>query len=174
MGQATEQEFTAFVNARGAALLRVASALAGDRHAGEDLLQSALAKAYARWPRIRGDAEPYVRRILYNDQVSGWRRRGRRPAEVSLDALPDRAAGGHLDHDTAVRLLLQDALRTLPPRQRAVLVLRYLEDLSVEQTAEALGCQVGTVASQASRALAKLRAQVPAFDDAVTRSEALR
>jgi len=75
MGQASEREFTAFVHERGDVLLRVAYALAGDRYAAEDLLQNALAKAYARWPRIRGDAEPYVRRILYHDQVSPSSRR---------------------------------------------------------------------------------------------------
>jgi RNA polymerase sigma-70 factor (sigma-E family) len=173
VGQATEREFTAFVNERGDALLRVAYALAGDQYAAEDLLQNALAKAYARWSRIRGDAEPYVRRILYHDQVSAWRRRGRRP-EVPHATVPERAAAHRLDHDTAVRLLLRDALLMLPPRQRAVLVLRYLEDLSVEQTAAILGCRTGTVASQASRALTKLRALVPAFDDVVARSEAVR
>lgn len=163
MGRTSEREFTAFVHERGEALLRVACALTGDRHSAEDLLQNALAKAYARWPRIRGDAEPYVRRILYHDQVSNWRRWGRR-REVPIAELPERYdPGTHHDHDTAVRLLLRDALRQLPPRQRAVLVLRYLEDMSVEQTAEALGCRPGTVASQASRALAKLRELVPEF-----------
>jgi DNA-directed RNA polymerase specialized sigma24 family protein len=88
--QRTEREFTAFVNERGTALLRVAYALTGDRHSAEDLLQSALAKTYVTWSRIRGDAEPYVRRILYHDQVSGWRRRARRP-EVPVAALPDLA-----------------------------------------------------------------------------------
>ncbi|GLH98461.1 SigE family RNA polymerase sigma factor [Phytohabitans aurantiacus] len=173
MTQRTEREFTAFVNERGTALLRVAYALTGDRHSAEDLLQSALAKTYVSWSRIRGDAEPYVRRILYHDQVSGWRRRARR-SEVPVAALPDLATGTDDDHETAVRLLLRDALLRLPPRQRAVLVLRYLEDLSVEQTAELLDCRIGTVASQASRALAKLRQLVPAFDDLVQRTEVHR
>ena len=164
MAGATEQEFTAFVNERGDVLLRVAYALAGSQHGAEDLLQNALAKAYARWSRIRGDAEPYVRRILYRDQVSGWRRRARY-TEVPVAAVPDQPVNREIDHDAAVRLLLRDALLMLPPRQRAVLTLRYLEDLSVEQTAEVLGCRAGTVASQASRALAKLRTLVPAFDE---------
>lgn len=164
MGRNSEEEFTRFVHERGDVLLRVAQALAGDRYAAEDLLQNALAKAYARWPRIRGDAEPYVRQILYHDQVSLWRRRGRR-SEVTVAEVPERPAvtAGQLDHDTAVRMLLRDALRKLPPRQRAVLVLRYLEDQTVEQTAAMLGCRPGTVASQASRALAKLRDLVPEF-----------
>ncbi|MFK3984627.1 SigE family RNA polymerase sigma factor [Micromonospora sp. NPDC050397] len=171
MDQASEREFTDFVNERGEALLRVAYALAGDQYAAEDLLQDALAKAYARWSRIRGEAEPYVRRILYNDQISGWRRRRRRP-EVPLASTPEPAAGGDAAEETALQLMLRDALRMLPPRQRAVLVLRYLEDMSVEQTAELLGCRTGTVASQSSRALTKLRDLVPAFDDLTTRDEA--
>ncbi|MEU1836488.1 SigE family RNA polymerase sigma factor [Micromonospora chersina] len=164
-------EFTAFVNERGAALLRVAYALAGNQHAAEDLLQNALAKAYARWSRIRGDAEPYVKRILYHDQVSGWRRRARRP-EVPLAELPERAVTGEDDSD--LRLLLRDALRALPPRQRAVLTLRYLEDLSVEQTAALLGCRTGTVASQSAKALAKLRQLVPGLDERAGRAEVTR
>ncbi|WP_346118864.1 SigE family RNA polymerase sigma factor [Micromonospora coerulea] len=163
-------EFTTFVTERGDALLRVAYALTGNQHAAEDLLQNALAKAYARWPRIRGDAEPYVKRILYHDQVSGWRRRSRR-AEVPVAELPERPATGDGGHDTDLRLLLREALRALPPRQRAVLTLRYLEDLSVERTAAILGCRAGTVASQASRALAKLRELVPALDELTTRAE---
>ncbi|MFD0783666.1 SigE family RNA polymerase sigma factor [Micromonospora azadirachtae] len=167
MAQGTDDEFTAFVNERGDMLLRIAYALAGNQHGAEDLLQNALAKAYARWPRIRGDAEPYVRRILYHDQVSGWRRRSRRP-EVPVAVLPERTTGADSGDQTDLRLLLRDALRTLPPRQRAVLTLRYLEDLTVEQTATALGCGTGTVASQTSRALAKLRRLVPALDDVVS------
>lgn len=170
MDQGSEDEFTAFVNERGEALLRVAYALAGDQYAAEDLLQDALAKAYARWSKIRGEAEPYVRRILYNDQISGWRRRKRRP-EVPLAVTPEPVAEGDTANDTVLQMMLRDALRMLPPRQRAVLVLRYLEDLSVEQTAELLGCQVGTVASQSSRALTKLRGLVPAFDNLGSRNE---
>jgi len=169
----TDGEFTAFVNERGAALLRVAYALAGNQHAAEDLLQNALAKAYARWPRIRGDAEPYVKRILYHDQVSGWRRRSRR-AEVPVAELPDRAAVGDSGDATDLRLLLREALRALPPRQRAVLTLRYLEDLSVEQTAALLGCRAGTVASQSAKALARLRQLVPGLDELTSRAEVTR
>lgn len=170
MTQVIDGEFTAFVNERGAALLRVAYALAGNQHAAEDLLQNALAKAYARWPRIRGDAEPYVKRILYHDQVSGWRRRARR-AEVPVAELPEQAAAGP---DSELRLLLLDALRALPPRQRAVLTLRYLEDLSVEQTAALLGCRAGTVASQTAKGLARLRQLVPGLDELTSRTEVTR
>ncbi|WP_329104633.1 SigE family RNA polymerase sigma factor [Micromonospora sp. NBC_01699] len=168
--EGSEREFTAFVSERGQALLRVAYALAGDQYAAEDLLQDALAKAYARWPKIRGDAEPYVRRILYNDQVSGWRRRKRRP-EVPLTATPEPASGRDTADDAVLQMMLREALKLLPPRQRAVLVLRYLEDLSVEQTAALLGCRVGTVASQSSRALSKLRDLVPAFDTLTSRDD---
>ncbi|MFJ8581491.1 SigE family RNA polymerase sigma factor [Micromonospora sp. NPDC093277] len=170
MAEVTDREFTAFVNERGGALLRVAYALAGNQHAAEDLLQNALAKAYARWPRIRGDAEPYVKRILYHDQISGWRRRSRR-AEVPVAELPERSAAGP---DPDLRLLLRDALRALPPRQRAVLTLRYLEDLSVEQTAALLGCRAGTVASQSAKALARLRQLVPGLDELTSRTEVTR
>lgn len=170
MTQVIDGEFTAFVNERGAALLRVAYALAGNQHAAEDLLQNALAKAYARWPRIRGEAEPYVKRILYHDQVSGWRRRARR-AEVPVAELPEQAAAGP---DSELRLLLLDALRALPPRQRAVLTLRYLEDLSVEQTAALLGCRAGTVASQTAKGLARLRQLVPGLDELTSRTEVTR
>ena len=173
MTEVTDGEFTTFVNERGDALLRVAYTLAGNQHGAEDLLQNALAKAYARWPRIRGDAEPYVRRILYHDQVSGWRRRSRRQ-EVPVAVLPERAADRDSGQETDLRLLLRDALLMLPPRQRAVLTLRYLEDLSVDQTAAVLGCRSGTVASQASKALAKLRQLVPAFDDLASRREVHR
>ncbi|WP_229076682.1 SigE family RNA polymerase sigma factor [Actinoplanes sp. DH11] len=171
MTQSIEAEFTAFVVDRGPALVRVAYALTGDQQTAEDLVQVALAKAYARWSRISGDPEPYVRRILYNDRVSFWRRQSRR-RELLMADLPDHGGHGGHDHDTALRLALRQALLTLPPRQRAVLVLRYLEDRSVEETAAVLGCRPGTVASQAARALAKLRVLVPELND-VTAAEVL-
>jgi RNA polymerase sigma-70 factor (sigma-E family) len=151
-----EADFTEFVAERAHALLRTAYALTGDRHAAEDLVQTALAKAYARWRRIDDEPEPYVRRMIYNDFVSSWRR-GRRRTEISMAEPPDRSGPVRLEHDTALRMLVRDALSALPPRQRAVLVLRYFEDLSVEETAAVLSCRQGTVASQANRALAKLR-----------------
>jgi RNA polymerase sigma-70 factor (sigma-E family) len=152
--QSLEEEFTTFVAERGQALLRIAHVMTGDRGRAEDLVQGALAKAYARWPRIHGDAEAYVRRILYNDRVSTWRHAARRP-EVPVAELPDRPEPH--GEDVTDRLAVRQALLALPARQRAVLVLRYLEDLSVEETADVLGCRPGTVASQSSRALAKLR-----------------
>jgi RNA polymerase sigma-70 factor (sigma-E family) len=155
-----EEEFTRFVADRTVALLRVAHALTGDQHAAEDLVQNALAKAMLRWRHIEENPEAYVRRILYHDHISGWRRRRRRPetpmAVVPEPPGPDGTDAAHL------RLLLRAALLELPPRQRAVIVLRYLDDRSEREVAEILGCRVGTVASQASRALAKLRRLVPA------------
>ncbi|WP_328463958.1 SigE family RNA polymerase sigma factor [Actinoplanes sp. NBC_00393] len=156
MKESLEAEFTAFVADRGQALLRIAHALTGERATAEDLVQGALAKAYARWPRIHGDAEAYVRRIIYNDRASFWRRPARQ-REVSMAEPPDRPYGSRPDQEVTNRLAVREALLTLPARQRAVLVLRYLEDRSVEETAEVLGCRPGTVASQTSRALAKLR-----------------
>jgi RNA polymerase sigma-70 factor (sigma-E family) len=155
-----EEEFTDFVVRRSHALLRVAHTLTGDAHAAEDLVQQALAKAFVHWRRITGDAEPYVKRIIYHDSASRWRRRSTH-AETMVAAPPDHAYVPDRTHDTHLRLMLRDAMLMLPPRQRAVLALRYLEDLTVEETAEILGCRPGTVASQASKGLAKLRDLVP-------------
>jgi RNA polymerase sigma-70 factor (sigma-E family) len=160
MDPSVEREFTEFVVNRSHALLRAAFALTGDRHAAEDLVQQALAKAFLRWRRIEGEVEPYVRRILYHDSATRWRRRTSRP-ETSMPQPPDVTLVNDGSEDTHLRLLIRRALLDLPPRQRAVLVLRYLEDRSVEETAEILGCRPGTVASQTSRALAKLRGLVP-------------
>jgi RNA polymerase sigma-70 factor (sigma-E family) len=159
---AEEAEFSAFVAERAYALLKTAYVLTGDRHTAEDLVQTALAKAFARWRRI-DDPESYLRRIIYNDFVSAWRS-PRRRVEVTMADPPELPAGLPPDSDTALRLLLRDALRRLPPRQRAVIILRYFEDLSVDETAALLSCRPGTVASQASRALTKLRELVPELD----------
>lgn len=163
MKQSVDEEFTTFVTHRSHALVRVAYTLTGDQRAAEDLVQGALAKTYARWSRIEGNPESYARRIIYNDMVSAWRRFGRH-REESMAEVPDRAGARQHDHDTTLRLVLREALLALPPRQRAVLVLRYLEDRTVEETAEVLGCRPGTVASQASRALAKLKDLVGDLD----------
>lgn len=160
-----EEEFTQFVTERTHALFRVAYALTGNQHAAEDLLQNALAKAFAKWSRISTDAEGYVKRIIYRDFISLWRWRSRRP-ETVMATPPEQSAVDSSDH-TILRLVLRDALRQLPPRQRAVIVLRYLDDLGEKEVAEVLGCSPGTVASQASRALARLRGAVGphAFQD---------
>jgi RNA polymerase sigma-70 factor (sigma-E family) len=171
--RAIETEFTQFVRDRTPALFRVAYALTGEQHGAEDLLQMAFARAASRWSRIHGDPEAYVRRVLYHQHISRWRYRRRRPETLMAD-LPE---GGHLGtsqpdpaDQTVTRLRLRMALRALPPRQRAVVVLRYLEDLSEREVADVLGCSTGTVASQASRALARLRAAT--LDDASSESVA--
>jgi RNA polymerase sigma-70 factor (sigma-E family) len=149
--------FEEFVAGRGQALQRFGYALTGDWALAEDLLQTALARAYPRWSRItRDDPEAYVRKIMLNTWSSWWRRRWR--GEVPSPQLPE-AAGP--DGYTAVdsRQVLRAALAALPPRQRAVVVLRYHQDLSEVQVAELLGISVGTVKSQAAKALAALRAQ---------------
>ena len=144
--------FADFVSASSPRLLRTAYLLTHDRHAAEDLLQSTLAKTWVAWPRIVGDPEPYVRRTLATTYVSWWRRRSshEKPTDDVLDA---PAAAGTTDE----RVDLWAALGRLPRRQRAVVVLRYWDDLPEAEVARALGCSVGTVKSQASKALAKLR-----------------
>jgi RNA polymerase sigma-70 factor (sigma-E family) len=151
-----EEEFREFVAARSAALLRTAYLLAGDWATAEDLLQTALTKTYLAWKRLGQieAVEPYARRVLVNTATSWWRRRwhGERPTEV----LPERAAGDGQD-ERVERDALWRYVKALPTRQRAVLVLRFYEDLSEAQTAQLLGVSVGTVKSQCSRALATLR-----------------
>lgn len=151
-----EREFVSFVAARSHSLFRTAMALTGHRQQAEDLLQTVLAKAFRRWGSIKGNPEAYVRRALYRQQVSWWRRpaRGR---EVSTAYVPDRAAAGDAVGQVDLGLALQDALRRLAPRYRAVLVLRYLEDLPDDEIARILGCGPSTVRSQAARALSVLR-----------------
>lgn len=159
MDKAVEQQFTAFVAERTAALFRTAYALTGGQHDAEDLLQNALARTALRWHRIHSDPEHYVRRVMYREFVSAWRWRRRRP-EVSSAEIPDAATPTDIGEDAVARLFVERLLRDLPPRQRAVVVLRYLEDMSEAEVAALLDCAPGTVASQASRALAKLRASL--------------
>jgi RNA polymerase sigma-70 factor (sigma-E family) len=149
--------FEEFVAGRGQALQRFGYVLTGDWALAEDLVQTALAKAYPRWSRVvRDDPEAYVRKIMINTWSSWGRRRwrGELPAlQLPEVAAPDGFAG--IDH----RQVLRAALAQLPRRQRAVVVLRYHQDLSEAQVAELLGISVGTVKSQAARALASLRSQ---------------
>jgi RNA polymerase sigma-70 factor (sigma-E family) len=150
------EDFTEFAASRWAGLVRLAYGLTGDRWIAEDIAQTALARAYASWWRVRraDDPDAYLRRILIN--TSNRRFRRHRVAEQPGDP-PDVAVAGPADL-VGERAALLAALRDLPPRQRAVIVLRYWEDLTDTQIAAALGCSAGTVRSQASRALAKLRA----------------
>jgi RNA polymerase sigma-70 factor (sigma-E family) len=150
----TADGFNDFVVSRSTRLLRVAFLLTSDWAAAEDLLQSSLVKAWSAWSRIEGDPEPYVRRILVNTHAGWWRRRWR--GELPSAELPETGERGHADRIDEREGLWQ-ALRRLPTRQRTVLVLRYFEGLSEAEVAEAMGCSLGTVKSQASRALAKLR-----------------
>jgi RNA polymerase sigma-70 factor (sigma-E family) len=156
-------DFDDFVSARSTHLLRTAYLLTRDHALAEDLLQTALAKSWFAWGRIQGNPEPYVRKVLVNTYASWWRRKWN--GEQATEELPERptadpAAEVTTSHD------LWEALGRLPRRQRAVVVLRYFEDLTEAQTADALGCAPGTVKSQLSKALAKLRLD-PSIDGSI-------
>ncbi|WP_431893056.1 SigE family RNA polymerase sigma factor [Micromonospora haikouensis] len=156
-----EEEFREFVAARSGALLRTAYLLTGDWATAEDLLQTALTKTYLACKRLGGieAIEPYARRVMVNTSTSWWRRRwhGERPTEV----LPERAGVDEIEQQLD-RDVLWRQLRALPSRQRAVLVLRFYEDMSEAQTAALLEISPGTVKSQTSRALATLRRRLGA------------
>ncbi|TDV40137.1 SigE family RNA polymerase sigma factor [Actinophytocola oryzae] len=150
--------FDEFVEDRSTALLRTAFLLTGDRGHAEDLLQTSLLRTLQRWAKARVAPEAYARRVLVNLSKDRLRARSRRPPEAELPpdvtGLPAVDAG--YDRVTDRRVVLE-ALAELPPRQRQVVVLRFVEDLSVEQTADLLRCSEGTVKSQTSRALTRLR-----------------
>ena len=160
-----QQEFGQFMTARWPGLVRLAYGLTGDRWLAEDVAQAALASAYAAWWRVRraDDPDAYVRRILIN--VSHRRFRRRRVAEQVHEPadLPDAAVADPAEH-IGERSALLTAVRELPTRQRAIVLLRYWDDLSDAQVAAVLGCSPGTVRSQASRALAKLRGSAALAD----------
>ncbi|GIH93023.1 SigE family RNA polymerase sigma factor [Planobispora siamensis] len=157
MNAAEDDGFAAFVAARATSLLRVAYLSCGDEGEAEDLLQTALERAYRNWDRVRYDnPEPYVRRIIVNAAIN----RARRRAILRMIPMHTPPEPSARETDVDLRHVLMETLRALPPRQRAVVVLRYWEDLSETQTAEVLGCSTGTVKSQASKALAKLRAAI--------------
>jgi RNA polymerase sigma-70 factor (sigma-E family) len=148
-------DFDRFVRDSSPGLLRTAYLLTGDRGHAEDVVQTALLQVARRWRRIRGDPRPYARRAVVNLAKNHWRDRSRRPHESTA---ADEAGYAQPDADVPLQQALLPAVMDLPERQRAVLVLRYFEDLSVEQTADALGCSSGTVKSQTHHALSKLRA----------------
>jgi RNA polymerase sigma-70 factor (sigma-E family) len=153
-------DFEEFVAARGARLLRVAWLLTGDAHQAEDLLQTVLARVWPKWHRIaEGDPDAYVRRALVNTHASWLRRRWR--GEVPHERLPE-VTGADAFEAVDLERSLAAAVRRLPPGQRAVVVLRFFEDLSVEETARVLGCRPGTVKSQAARAVRLLREHLTA------------
>jgi RNA polymerase sigma-70 factor (sigma-E family) len=166
-------DFDAFVRARTPALLRSAYLLTGDQHLAEDLVQSALGQTHRAWRRLyaSGNAEAYTRKTMYHLQVSRWRRR--RVAESLAGDLPDRP-GGQPDHadQTVLRLSLRDALSRLTRKQRAVIVLRFFDDLTELQAADTLGVSIGTVKSQTAKALERLRVLAPDLGDVNVTGEA--
>jgi RNA polymerase sigma-70 factor (sigma-E family) len=152
----SEEEFRTFVTNRAASLHRTAYLLCGDWHLADDLVQEALAKAFRHWKRVRraDSPEAYVRRILINESNRRWR--NRRDVVLRADeAEPDGVTSDPADQ-VANRSELLEALLSLPPRQRATIVLRYLDGLSERETAAVLRCSEGTVKSQTSRALRAL------------------
>ncbi len=156
-----DERFAAFVRRSGERHLRVAVLLTGDWHAAEDLVQASLVKLYRAWPRVDevdGDPDAYLRRIILNTYRSWWRARWRR--ETPVAELPETAAGGDDADRHALAALIREALGQLPRRQRAVLVLRYLEDLPEAEIASLLGCSAGAVKTHAHRGLRALRARL--------------
>ncbi|MCL6536997.1 MAG: SigE family RNA polymerase sigma factor [Acidothermus sp.] len=166
MDDGAASEFRGYVAARSAALLRTAYLLTGNHADAEDLLQTALAKTYLAWRTIRdpGAVDAYVHRVLVNTRTSWWRRR-RHLTEIATDEVPERPRETDLGEHVAVRDALWTAVLALPRKQRAVIVLRYYEDLSEAETARILGISVGTVKSTTAKALAKLREAVGLRDD---------
>ena len=150
-----EAGFDAFVAGRSAALSRTAYLLTGDHHLAQDLVQAALLQAAKHWGRIHTSPEAYVRRAMYHQNISWWRRR--KVAEAPLSFHDGAAAAPYTD----LRLTLDQALARLTPKQRTVLVLRFYEDLTEVETARALGISAGTVKSTSRQALARLRALAP-------------
>ncbi|MFF5080446.1 SigE family RNA polymerase sigma factor [Actinoplanes sp. NPDC000266] len=150
----TEQEFRVFVQGMAASLHRTAYLLCGDWYLADDLVQEALAKAYSHWRKVQKADSPsaYVRRILINESRRHWRRNRR----VDVSEVPDITVPD-LSDGVVTRADLLQALQSLTMRQRATVVLRFLEGLSERETAEALKCSQGTVKSQTSRALIKLK-----------------
>lgn len=157
--------FDEFVAGWSARLLRSAYLLTGDRGLAEDLVQDVYERLYVAWPRI-ADPGAYAHRALTRQAINRWRARSRRPTESAFGLEHDRPDDGA---DAATRYperaVMVDALRTLAPRQRAVIVLRFFADLSEADAAAAMGCSVGTVKSQTARALGRLRTVLPGIDD---------
>ena len=154
-----DAEFADFMRSAAPALARTAWLLCGDAHQADELVQQALVRTYLAWPRAR-DRDPlaYARRVLANQRISTWRRL-RREQLVSPSDVPD-SVDRRAEHAYADRVQLVRALALLTPRQRRVVVLRHFEDLSEQDVAADLGISVGTVKSTASRALARLRAEI--------------
>ncbi|MFE1577291.1 SigE family RNA polymerase sigma factor [Streptomyces fradiae] len=158
--RADDQGFTDFTTTSYASLLRTARLLTGDRHTAEDLVQAALVKVYLRWGRSGSWASPqaYARKVVVNLYATWRRRRWHTETPRSGDEAAAAADGPDMAGGAEARLELARALGSLPRAQRAVVVLRFYEDLSVEETADLLGCSPGTVKSRTNRALERLRA----------------
>jgi len=159
---ALASDFDAFVRARTPALLRSAYLLTGDQHLAEDLVQSALGLTHRAWRNLHatGNAEAYARKTMYHLQVTRWRRR--RVVESFTGNVPD-LPGAQSDHTerTVLQLSLRSAMSRLTAKQRAVIVLRFFDDLTEAQAAETLGVSVGTIKSQTAKALERLRVLAP-------------
>jgi RNA polymerase sigma-70 factor (sigma-E family) len=161
MRAADDEDFTAFVAAVSRRMLRSAYLITGNAEEAQDLLQIALERTYRHWPRVRRQDSPeaYARKILVNAATDQWRRNRDRNvslADQRLQACEDPGLAGLPGREALLR-----RIRELPVGQRAVLVLRYFDDLTELETAHVLGCSVGTVKSQHARALARLRQQLP-------------
>ncbi len=157
MARSDEAAFADFATARFGALRRYAYLVVGDDHQAQDLVQEALTKTYVAWPRLRdpGNAEAYARKAITTTAIS-WFRKKSWNNEAPTELLPERAMGSATD-EVAQRDWIWQGLLALPVRQRTAIVLRYYEDLTEAQTAEAMDCAVGTVKSQVSAGLRKLR-----------------
>jgi RNA polymerase sigma-70 factor (sigma-E family) len=160
MRESGRMSFEAWARSRQQGLVRTAYLLTGDFHRAEDLVQEALVKAAARWDSLAGGSpDAWVRTVVYRDHVSWWRRHRREvlttPREVGVPPVGEDS------------LVLREALGRLTGRQRAVLVLRYVEDLSLAETAEVLGVSVGSVKKHASVAIARLRQIAPELEELV-------
>jgi RNA polymerase sigma-70 factor (sigma-E family) len=158
---ARDADFEAYMSARQPSLLRTAYLLTGDHHLAEDLVQAALVQAARHWERIETSPEAYVRRTMYHQNISWWRRR--RIAETSLESYD----GATTAADTDLRLSLDRALARLTPKQRTVLVLRFYEDLTEVETARALQLSTSTVKSTTRQSLARLRTLAPELADLI-------
>jgi RNA polymerase sigma-70 factor (sigma-E family) len=156
-----ELDFESWLVAREGRLQRTAHLLTGDVHSAQDLVQNTLAKLYLRWDHVRtaGDVDAYARKVLVNEFRSAWRRPVRR-AEQVVESVPDRPAPETPAYDGS-REAVWRFVCSLPPKQRAVIVLRFYEQLTEAEIAELMGISLGTVKSQSSRALAALRASLP-------------
>lgn len=163
------EEFSSFARDRTQALLRSAYLLTGDQQFAEDLVQASLARTYMAWRRLEdpANAEAYTRKVMYRLQVSAWRRRKLRES-VTADLPEPRHEGADPTDAADVRIVLRAALLKLPPRQRAVLVLRFFEDHTEAEAAALLDVTIGTVKSQTAKGLARLRAIAPELADPYT------